>query len=138
MISIEAKLDALMNKLGNNERRIHSAHEVGIVNENEKRSNAEEGLAHERAYQVEDAHYLNGNRSYNINLTSTYQLFTHQHSGTIKISHMEEEHSKVKDLGRIINSLMPPLGSNNNNSSKEVREQKIRHKGDLLPLKSRC
>ena len=66
MISIEEKLDALMNKLGNNERRIHLAHEVGIVNENEKRNNAEEGLAHERAYQVEDAHYLNGNRSYNI------------------------------------------------------------------------
>ena len=31
IIAIEAKLDALMNKLGNQERRMHSAHEVGTV-----------------------------------------------------------------------------------------------------------
>ena len=31
IISIEAKLDALMKKLGNQERRIHSTHEVGTV-----------------------------------------------------------------------------------------------------------
>ena len=29
--AIEAKLDAVMNKLGNNERRMHTAHEVGAV-----------------------------------------------------------------------------------------------------------
>ena len=33
MTSIEAKLDALMNKLGNQERRMHPAHEVRIVEE---------------------------------------------------------------------------------------------------------
>ena len=33
MTAIEAKLDALMNKLGNNERRMHKALEVGTVNE---------------------------------------------------------------------------------------------------------
>ena len=33
MTAIEAKLDALMNKLGNNERRMHTALEVGTVNE---------------------------------------------------------------------------------------------------------
>ena len=38
---------------------------------------------------------------------------------------MEEEHSKVKDLGRIFNKIMLHVGSNNNNNSnKEVREQK--------------
>ena len=35
MTSIEAKLDALMSKMGNQERRMHSAHEVGIVERNE-------------------------------------------------------------------------------------------------------
>ena len=30
--------------------------------------------------------------------TSTYLLTTHQHLGTMRISHMEEEHSKFKDL----------------------------------------
>ena len=46
---------------------------------------------------------------------------------------MGKEHSKVKDLSRIFNNIMLHLGSNNNNM--EVKEQKIRGKGDLLPLK---
>ena len=71
-----------------------------------------------------------------LSLTSTCQLITHQHSRTMRISLMEEEHNKVKDLSRIFNNIMLHLGSNKNN--KEVREQKIRDKGDLLPLKSRC
>ena len=33
MTVIEAKLDAMMNKLGSNERRMHTAHEVGAVEE---------------------------------------------------------------------------------------------------------
>ena len=70
--AIETKLDALMNKLGNNERRMHTAFEVEIVNEGEKRNSAEEGPTHEGSYQVEEAQYLNANRSYtfkpNLNL----------------------------------------------------------------------
>ena len=74
-----------------------------------------------------------------LSLTSTFQLITHQHSGTMRISHMGEEHHKVKDLGRIFNNIMLHLGSNNNNhNNKEFREQKIRDKGDLLPLKNIC
>ena len=45
MTAIEAKLDALMTKMGNHERRMHSANEVGTVDENEKSNNAKEGLA---------------------------------------------------------------------------------------------
>ena len=33
MTAIEAKLDAVTNKLGSNERRMHTAHEVGAVKE---------------------------------------------------------------------------------------------------------
>ena len=44
---------------------MHSTNEVGTVDENEKRNSAEEGLSHEGPYQVEEAHYLNANRSYN-------------------------------------------------------------------------
>ena len=33
--TIEAKLDALMNKQGNQDRRMHSAHEVGTMEGNE-------------------------------------------------------------------------------------------------------
>ena len=35
MTAIEAKFDALMNKLGNQDRRMHSAHEVGTIEGNE-------------------------------------------------------------------------------------------------------
>ena len=55
MAAIEAKLDALMNKMGNQERRMHLAHEVRTVEESEQKSSAEEGLAHEGPYQVEEA-----------------------------------------------------------------------------------
>ena len=33
MTAIEAKLDAVMNKLGNSERKMHTTHEVGAVDE---------------------------------------------------------------------------------------------------------
>ena len=55
MTAIEAKLDALMNKMGNHERRVHSANEVGIIDENERRNSIEDGLTHEGPYQVEEA-----------------------------------------------------------------------------------
>ena len=63
MTAIEAKLDALMNKIGNNERRMQTSLEVGIVNERERRKSAEEGSNHEGPYQVEEAQYLNANMS---------------------------------------------------------------------------
>ena len=33
MIAIEAKLEAILNKLGSNEKRMHTAYEVGAVEE---------------------------------------------------------------------------------------------------------
>ena len=76
MTAIEAKLDALMNMLGNNERRMHTALEVGTIDEGEKRKSVDEGLTHEGPYQVEEAQYLNANRSYtfkpNLNLPTHY------------------------------------------------------------------
>ena len=48
MIAIEAKLDGAMNKLGNNEKRMHTAHEVGVVKEG-MRSNAK-GPVEEELY----------------------------------------------------------------------------------------
>ena len=38
MITIEAKLDVVMNKLGNSERRMHTTHEVVVVDERIRRS----------------------------------------------------------------------------------------------------
>ena len=64
MTVIEAKLDTLMNKIGNNERRMHIALEVGKVDEGKRRKSVEERSNHEGPYQVEEAQYLNANRSY--------------------------------------------------------------------------
>ena len=74
MTTIKAKLDAVMNKLGNNERKMHTAHEVGAVQERIRRS--AEGLIEEEPYQVEETKYMNEQRSYhfkpNPNLPTHY------------------------------------------------------------------
>ena len=46
-----------MNKLGYNERRMHTTHEVGSVEERIRRS--AEGLVEEEPYQVEETKYMN-------------------------------------------------------------------------------
>ena len=71
MTAIEAKLNAIMNKLGNNERRIHTPHEVGAVNERIRRT-AEE-LVKEKPYQVEKTKYMNEQRSYHFKPNPTCQ-----------------------------------------------------------------
>ena len=65
-IAIESKLDGVMNKLSSNERRMHTAHEVGVVREG--RRNSVEGYDEEEPYQVEEAQYLNANKSYTFKL----------------------------------------------------------------------
>ena len=60
--AIEAKLDAVMNKLSSNERRMHTAHEVGAVREG--RRNSAKGYEEEKPYQVEETKYMNEQRSY--------------------------------------------------------------------------
>ena len=81
MTVIEAKLDEVMNKLGNNEKRMHTAHEVGAVKEG-MRNNAD-GHVEEEPYQVEEAQYLNEKRSYtftpNPNLPTHYTLALRNH-----------------------------------------------------------
>ena len=74
MTTIEAKLDAVMNKLGSKERRMHTAHEVGAVKEG-IRSSAE-GPVEEEPYKVEETKYMSEQRSYhfkpNPNLPTHY------------------------------------------------------------------
>ena len=62
MTAIKVKLDVVMNKLGNSERRMHTTHEVGAVEERNRRSVEE--LVGEEPYQVEEAKYMNEQRSY--------------------------------------------------------------------------
>ena len=87
MTAIEAKLDALMSKMGNHKRRMHSANEMGTIDENEKMNSIKEGLAYEGPYQVEKAQYLNANRSYNFkpnhNLPTHYTLTLRNHENLL-------------------------------------------------------
>ena len=116
MTAIEAKLDALMNKIGNNERRMYTALEVGIVDERERRKSAK---------RVQTMRVPTRLRRHSTSMpigatlsspTSTCLFTIHQHSGTMNTSHMGEEHSKVKDLDRFCSNIMPYQGSNNNNN----------------------
>ena len=124
MTAIEAKLDALMNKMGNHEIRMHSAHEVGTVDENEKRNSVEEGLTHEGPYQVEEAQYLYANRSYNfkpnLNLPTHHTPALRNHDNLSYGGGAQQGQRPRQNFQHI----MLHLGSNNNNinNSKEVRE----------------
>ena len=73
--AMEAKLDAIMHKLGNQEKRMHSAHEIGAVERDGIRRSAE-GPIDDYPYQVVEANYLNEQRSYhfkpNPNLPTHY------------------------------------------------------------------
>ena len=69
--------------------------------------------------------------------TSTCQLITHQHSETMRISHMDLQHSKDKDLCRIINSSNDNMVSKDS-SSRTARGLKIRGKKGPSLLKNRC
>ena len=75
MTVMEAKLDAILHKLGKQEKRMHYAHEIGVVGKDVIRRSAE-GPIDEDPYQVEEANYLNEQRSYhfkpNPNLATHY------------------------------------------------------------------
>ena len=75
MTAMDAKLDAIMHKLGNQEKRMHSTHVIGAVERDGIRRSAE-GPIDEDPYQVEEANYLNEQRSYhfkpNPNLPTHY------------------------------------------------------------------
>ena len=58
MTAMEEKLNAIMQKLGNQEKRMHYAHEIKAMGRDGTRRSAE-GPIDEDPYQVEDANYLN-------------------------------------------------------------------------------
>ena len=74
MTAMEAKLDVIMHKLGNQENRMHYAHEIRAVGRDGIKRSAE-GPIDEDPYQVEEAN-LNEQRSYhfkpNPNLPTHY------------------------------------------------------------------
>ena len=82
MTAMEAKLDAIMHKLRNQEKRMHYAHEIGVVGRDGIKRSVE-GPIDEDPYQVETANYLNEQISYpckpNPNLPTHYTPATRGH-----------------------------------------------------------
>ena len=94
MTTIEVKLDALMNKLGNNERRMHMALEVRTVDEREKDIVLKRDQPMRVSTKLRRQSTSMPIGATLLSPTSTCPLTTHQYSRTMGISHMEEEHNK--------------------------------------------
>ena len=82
MTTMEVKLDAIMHRMDRQEKRLHFAHKIGAVDREGMRRSAE-GLVEEDPYQVEEAKYLNEQRSYhfktNLNLPTHYNPTLRNH-----------------------------------------------------------
>ena len=82
MTTMEAKLDAIMHRMDKQEKRLHSAHEIGAVERDGIRRSVE-GPTEEDPYQVEEAKYMNKQRIYyfkpNPNLPTYYNPALRNH-----------------------------------------------------------
>ena len=82
MTAMEEKLDAIMHRMNKHERKMHTAHEIGVVEREAMRRNAEIPKE-EDAYEVEETKYLNEPRSYhfkpNPNLSTHYNPALRNH-----------------------------------------------------------
>ena len=66
MTAMEVKLDSIMHRMDKQERKMHTAHEIGAVEREAMRRSAEIPKE-EDAYEVEEAKYVNEPRSYHLN-----------------------------------------------------------------------
>ena len=64
MTTIKAKMDVLISRMNTQERRSHLVNTMGLEG-GEHKCITDEGLTHEGPYQVEEAQFVSGNRSYN-------------------------------------------------------------------------
>ena len=82
MTVMEAKLDAIMHRMDKQDKKLHSAHEIGAAKREGIRRSAE-GPTEEDPYAVEEANYLNEQRSYhfkpNPNLPTHYNPALRNH-----------------------------------------------------------
>ena len=82
MTSMEAKLDAIMHRMEKQERKMHTAHEIGAMEREAMRRSAEIPKE-EDTYEVDEAKYLNEPRSYhfktNPNLPTHYNPALRNH-----------------------------------------------------------
>ena len=134
MTAMEAKLDAIMHKMDKQERKMHTAHEIGAVEIEAMRKSAEIPKE-EDAYEVEEAKYVNELRNYhfkpNPNLPTHYSPTLRNHEN---FSYGGEAQGMDIILNRDI--------SNHQGSSSSIKgvraEMTIRVIGGLNHLKNKC
>ena len=82
MTTMEAKLDSIMHRMDKQERKMHTAHEIGAVEREAMRRSAEIPTK-EDSYGVEDVKYVNEPRNYNFkpnpNLPTHYSPTSRNH-----------------------------------------------------------
>ena len=82
MTAMEVKLDSIMQRMDKQEKRLHSAHEIGVVERDRIRKSVK-GPTKEDPYQLEEAKYMNEQRSYhfkpNPNLPTHYNQEIRNH-----------------------------------------------------------
>ena len=82
MTTMEAKLDAIMHRMDKQERKMHTAHEIGAVEREAMRRSAKVPIE-EDSYGVEEVKYMNEPRNYhfkpNPNLPTHYSLTLRNH-----------------------------------------------------------
>ena len=82
MTAMEAKLDAIMNRMDKQERKMHTAHEIGVVERELLRGGADVSTE-ELFYDAEEVKYLGEPRSYhfkpNPNLPAHYHPALRNH-----------------------------------------------------------
>ena len=76
MIVMEAKLDAIMHRMDKQERKMHTAHEIGAV-EREAMRRSVEVPTEEDSYGVEEAKYVNEPRNYHFKPNPNLTCLTH-------------------------------------------------------------
>ena len=78
MTAMEAKLDAIMHRMDKQDKKLHFAYEIGAV-ERDRIRRSVDGPIEEDPYAVEEANYLNQQRSYHFKPNPTCPHITIPH-----------------------------------------------------------
>ena len=96
----------------------------------------DKGLTHEGPYHVEEAQFVNGNRSFNFkpnnNLPTHYTLALRNHEKFSYGGGMQQVPRPMQNFNIIMLHLV------SKDSNKAVRVQTIKDKGDPSPLRIKC
>ena len=135
MTAMEAKLDAIMHRMDKQERKMHTAHEIGAV-ERELMRRSADVPTEEDSYGAEEVKYVNKTRNYHFKTNPN--LATHYNPALRNHENFSYGGGALQGLRRILNK---DISSHQGSSSsiKEVKaEMNIRVRGELNHLKNKC